>query len=175
MKSVCVVSSQNHPVLLSICKRLDNICVDNIEDISELDTNKKYDLVVLIENSGKIDKEILKKYTVINIHPSLLPAFEGQNPLKEAFLYGVKVTGVTVYKLTPNSKKIILAQYPVIIDNYTHFDQLSAEIIKLEAELYPLVIKSVLEDKVFDIVELLSQSGNCQKNKCSGHCKNCLK
>lgn len=175
MKTICVVSSQNHPVLLSIRDKLENVRIDNIQSISELNINKKYDLIVLIENSARIDEKVFECNKVVNIHPSLLPAFNCPDALKEAFLQGVKVTGVTVHKVTPDFKNTILAQYPVIIDNYTHFDQLLNEIIKLEAELYPLVIKSVLEDKVFDIIELLSKSGSCQKHKCSGDCGNCSK
>ena len=82
---------------------------------------------------------------------------------------GVKVTGVTVYMYTNDTNKI-LAQYPVMIDAYTHYDELEIEIKQLETRLYPLVIKSMLEDRVFDIVELLAPTKEHSCSGCSGCC-----
>ena len=42
----------------------------------------------------------------ISIHYSLLPSFDCENPIKEAFLYGVKVSGVTIYR--KSDRKIIM-------------------------------------------------------------------
>ncbi|MFX4528027.1 formyltransferase family protein, partial [Acinetobacter baumannii] len=36
-------------------------------------------------------------YRVVNIHPSLLPAFPGKGAYEEAFNYGVKVSGITIH------------------------------------------------------------------------------
>lgn len=35
--------------------------------------------------------------SIINVHPSLLPSFKGRDGIRDAYEYGVKVTGVTVH------------------------------------------------------------------------------
>lgn len=101
----------------------------------------------------------------IKIHYSLLPAFDCDEPMKEAFLSGVKVSGVTVYR---NSDKKILAQYPVLITNSMHYDEFEKEIIKTGEILYNKVIESIEKDMIFDFDNLFEGCGS----KCGG-CKNC--
>ncbi len=87
---------------------------------------------------------------VINIHPSLLPAFKGSvNAIKDAFFAGVKVSGVTIHWVTADvDGGQIIAQYPVFITRY-HFDEFEHEIHALEHKLYPVVIENILDNKVF--------------------------
>ena len=67
-----------------------------------------YDYVVLAGYMRLMSKQLLNKiqpeaftapphYRIINIHPSLLPAFPGTNGYEQAFQYGVQVSGVTVH------------------------------------------------------------------------------
>jgi folate-dependent phosphoribosylglycinamide formyltransferase PurN len=103
----------------------------------------------------------------IKIHYSLLPAFDCAEPIKEAFLSGVKVSGVTIIDTNTNK---ILAQYPVLIGNTTHFDEFEAEMLKVGEFLYNKVVEAIEKDKVFDFSDLLknrSCHGNC------GGCKGC--
>jgi hypothetical protein len=58
-----------------------------------------------------------------------------------------------------------------LIDCYTNYSQLEYELIELEKKMYPLVIKSILEDKVFDIVDMLSASSSHACGGC-GKCHN---
>ena len=110
------------------------------------------------------DKEILRSAQnnefIIRIHPSLLPAFDCENPIEQAFLSGVKVSGITILV---NNK--ITAQYPVLIGLETHLDEFKQEIINLEKQLVPAVIEAVIEDRVFDFSDLMrkpcSHSGGC--------------
>ena len=97
----------------------------------------------------------------IKLHYSLLPAFDCDEPLKEAFLSGVKVSGVTVYRV---SDKKILAQYPVLIENSTHFDEFEKEMKKTGKVLYDKVLECLEQDKVFEFSDLFSnaQCGNCR-------------
>ena len=138
---------------------------------SEKEISGKYDLFVLNNYYEPLGEEFIKNNIVIRLHHSLLPSFNTEEPIKEAYLSGVKVTGVTVHYVenTDYTGKII-AQYPVLIDNYTSYPQLEDELKKLGSEIYPLVIKSVLEDKVFDIVELLTKNSHscCSHNCCKG-------
>jgi phosphoribosylglycinamide formyltransferase-1 len=119
------------------------------------------------------DEKVPAKGTVINIHPSLLPAFATKNSIKDSFLYGVKVSGITIHCVEKeNFYGRIITQYPVLIGNDTHFDEFEKEIIKLCAKIAPQIIETILNDKVFDFLQLY-QSSPCQKQGgCSG-CKGC--
>ena len=172
------VSSRND-LLESIQKIIPDVEIVQIENLSSDISLKSFDLIALTDYVEGITQEIINANKVINVHQSLLPSFPQNNALKDAYLNGVKVTGVTVYKVENIEDQIlsgrIIAQYPVLIDNFTHYDELENEIKKLEQQLYPLVIKSILEDKVFDIVDFLSAPQmSCNSNKCSGcgHCHN---
>lgn len=60
---------------------------------------KKIDLIVLAGYMRIIGPVLLKNYDkrIINIHPSLLPAFPGLHGIRDAFEAGVKETGVTIH------------------------------------------------------------------------------
>ena len=142
---------------------------NNLEYFSE----NKFDLVVLAGYMQIFPENVLKKMgKVINIHPSLLPAFKGRKAIERAFLAGVKVSGVTIHYV---DNKIdagkIIAQYPVFIDNSMHLDEFETEIHEIEHRLYPIVIEKVLEDKIFDFQDLMKSS--CSKNKEGGGCGGC--
>ncbi len=122
--------------------------------------NKK-NIEIITFKDNKPDNE-----TVIRVHPSLLPAFDCENPIEEAFTSGVKVSGVTVL----NGDKII-AQYPVLIGINTHIDEFKQDIIDIEKRLVPAVIEAIIEDRVFDFSDLFKNRCSHQ-NGCSG-CGGC--
>ncbi len=64
--------------------------------IEQLRANK-IDLIVLAGFMRMFSDKFVRKYSgrMINVHPSLLPSFKGAQAIKDAFQYGVKVTGVT--------------------------------------------------------------------------------
>ena len=126
----------------------------------EITTSGDYDLAVYDDFVGDLPSNS------INIHPSLLPSFEGENAIEKAFLAGVKVSGVTIH----NNNKI-LAQYPVLIGVDTHIDEFKQDIIEVKKRLVPPVIESILEDKVFDFQDLFRNPCSHQGG-CSG-CKGC--
>lgn len=86
---------------------------------------------------------------IINIHPSLLPSFKGANGIRDAFDYGVKITGVTVHFVDAgiDTGKII-AQSAVVIEEQESLTSLEDKIHKAEYELYPLALKKVLDGRV---------------------------
>lgn len=161
--------------MLERAKKLE---IENIflpfKDNLEYFTQNKFDLIVLAGYMKILPDKVLEQMgMVINIHPSLLPAFKGStNAIKDAFLSGVKVSGVTIHEVTSDvDGGKIIAQYPVFIENLMHFDEFEEEIHKLEHKLYPVVIEKILEDKVFDFSDLLKSS--CEGGGCSGGCGGC--
>ena len=55
------------------------------------------DLVVLAGFMRLLGPALLERFTVVNTHPSLLPAFPGAHAVADALAYGVRLTGVTVH------------------------------------------------------------------------------
>lgn len=82
---------------------------------------------------------------ILNIHPSLLPAFPGKNAQKQALERGVKITGCTVHFVTEevDAGPIILQAAVPVLDADTE-ENLSARILKEEHRIYPEAIRLVL-------------------------------
>ena len=78
---------------------------------------------------------------IINIHPSLLPAFPGLNAQKQALDYGVKYSGCTVHLVNEevDGGKILDQEVVPVLDEDTEAT-LSARILEKEHELYPKVL-----------------------------------
>tara|TARA_Y100000746_G_scaffold153586_1_gene131695 strand:+ start:519 stop:1109 length:591 start_codon:yes stop_codon:yes gene_type:complete len=86
---------------------------------------------------------------VINIHPSLLPAFPGLEAWSQAFDYGVKVTGCTVHLVDHGiDTGRILAQgvVPVLEDDTS--TTLHQRIQKEEHRIYPRTLARLLSNKI---------------------------
>ncbi len=85
---------------------------------------------------------------IINIHPSLLPAFPGLNAQKKAIKYGVKFSGCTVHfvDVGVDSGPIILQTAVPVYDNDCE-ESLSKRILKQEHYLYPKAIAMIIENK----------------------------
>ena len=123
--------------------------------------NSDYDLIVVYDDYDFI----LSQGNVINIHPSLLPAYNEKDAVIKAFNDGAKVSGITIH-----SKDRIIAQYPVLIGVETHIDEFMNEMLEVEKKLVPPVIDALLNDRVFDFSYLFSNP--CHKNGCNG-CGGC--
>ncbi|MCL1924644.1 MAG: phosphoribosylglycinamide formyltransferase [Defluviitaleaceae bacterium] len=82
---------------------------------------------------------------IVNIHPSLLPSFAGKDGIKQAFDYGVKITGITVHYVDSgiDTGKII-EQAAVEVTNEDTLETLSEKIHKEEHKLYSKVLKNIL-------------------------------
>ncbi|ANY65684.1 phosphoribosylglycinamide formyltransferase [Paenibacillus sp. BIHB 4019] len=86
---------------------------------------------------------------MINIHPSLLPAFPGINAIRQALDYGVKLTGVTVHYVDGglDSGPIIAQQAVGIADGETE-GELAVRIHAAEQQLLPQVVRQIAGGRV---------------------------
>lgn len=82
---------------------------------------------------------------VLNIHPSLLPAFPGLDAQRQALEHGVRVTGATVHFVTPelDAGPIVLQAAVPVLDDDT-VETLAARILEQEHRIYPEAIARVL-------------------------------
>jgi phosphoribosylglycinamide formyltransferase-1 len=83
--------------------------------------------------------------SVLNTHPSLLPAFPGPHAVRDALAHGVKVTGCTVHVATlALDDGPILAQEAVTVRPDDSEESLHERIKAVERQLYPAVVLEVL-------------------------------
>lgn len=86
---------------------------------------------------------------LINIHPSLLPAFRGVHVQQQALDAGVRVSGCTVHLVIPElDAGPIIAQAAVPVLATDTADTLAARILRQEHRLYPLVVRWFAEGRV---------------------------
>jgi len=83
---------------------------------------------------------------ILNIHPSLLPAFPGLDAQRQALEHGVKVSGCTVHFVdeTLDGGPIIAQRAVPVLEGDT-VETLSARILEQEHKLYPEAVALVLE------------------------------
>lgn len=88
-------------------------------------------------------------FRIVNIHPSLLPAFPGMTAYEDAFNYGVRLSGVTVHLVDEQvDHGPILAQetFPRLQDDT--LESFKARGLELEHRLYPQVLQSIAENGI---------------------------
>ena len=131
---------------------------------------KDFDTTLLKENKNSEDYDLIigvginDGFRGLACHYSLLPAFNSEEPVRDAVLAGVKVTGITIYYTEPFK---IIAQYPLMIDNLSHFDDILTRLKYLEQVIYPLVAEKYAKNEPFEVQSLLTSGG------CSGSCNTC--
>lgn len=121
------------------------------QEIVNLLTDKAIDLICLAGYMRLLSDVLLSHYAgrIINIHPSLLPAFKGAHAIEQAFEYGVKVYGVTIHYVdaTMDGGRII-AQQAIPYEGNDRAE-LEAMIHTVEHELYINTInKLIAENKI---------------------------
>ncbi|HEY6548646.1 MAG TPA: phosphoribosylglycinamide formyltransferase [Vicinamibacteria bacterium] len=85
---------------------------------------------------------------VLNVHPSLLPAFPGLEAQRQALEYGAKVSGATVHLVDEGLDRgpVILQQAVPILEGDS-VASLSARILEVEHQLYPQAVRILLEGR----------------------------
>ncbi len=104
------------------------------------------DLICLAGFMRIIGRSFFEAYggRIVNIHPSLLPAFRGLHGQRQALEAGVKIAGCTVHYVTPELDAgpiIIQAAVPVGEDDTEEI--LSARILREEHRIYPEAIRLI--------------------------------
>ena len=120
-------------------KNLMNILIEN-----------NTDYILLAGYMRLLNKNIIEQYIfrIINIHPSLLPAFPGKDAQKQAFDYGVKISGCTVHFIDNGvDTGPIIEQKAVDISNCKSRDEVQERIIIEEHKLYFKVFKNFINRK----------------------------
>ena len=111
----------------------------------------KVDLIALAGFMRVLKGEFLRTFEgrIINIHPSLLPSFPGLEAWKQAFDYGVKVTGCSVHFVDAgvDSGPIIAQQTVPVLDSDTP-ESLHHRIQIAEHELYPKCVAAIARSEV---------------------------
>ncbi len=109
------------------------------------------DLVVLAGFMRILTEAFVQRFAgrILNIHPSLLPAFTGVNTHQRAIDEGVRLHGCTVHFVTADLDHgpiVIQAAVPVLPED----DEaaLAARVLEQEHRIYPLAVRWFLEDRI---------------------------
>src|ERR1700733_11507242 len=118
--------------------------------IDELQTHE-VELVCLAGFMRLLSADFIRAFPnrVLNIHPSLLPAFAGLDAQRQALEYGVRITGCTVHFVDEflDSGPIIIQSAVPVLDADT-VESLSARILAQEHLIYPKAIGYIVDGRV---------------------------
>ncbi len=109
------------------------------------------DAVVLAGFMRILTDGFVRRYQgrMVNIHPSLLPAFPGLKTHQRALEEGVRIHGCTVHFVTPeldHGPVIIQAAVPVFDDD--NEETLAARVLQAEHRIYPLAVRWLIEGRL---------------------------
>ena len=125
--------------------------VDFDAEISRLIEHYAAELIVLAGFMKLFQPPFVQKYQnrIINVHPTLLPAFPGARPVADTLAYGVKIAGVTVHFVDEGvDSGPIIAQAAVPVLDTDDEESLHNRIQVEEHKLYPEVIKWYAQGKL---------------------------
>jgi phosphoribosylglycinamide formyltransferase-1 len=167
VKPSVVISNRSNARALEIAKQY-NVNAVFIDDEGKKGVSWEYDekivkclqennvtpengLICLAGFMRIISKEFVQKYRwrMMNIHPALLPSFPGLNAQRQAFEYGMKITGCTVHFVDEGvDTGPIIIQASVEVKEDDTVDSLSARILEQEHRIYPEAVRLFAEGKL---------------------------
>ena len=124
---------------------------DYEKQMIELLQTKSIDLVCLAGFMRILGKKFIDAFSgkIINIHPSLLPAFPGLNVQEKALKHGVRFSGCTVHFVNEEvDGGAIISQAVVPILDADDTQSLSDRILEQEHIIYPEAIRLIIEDRL---------------------------
>ncbi|MDP6619750.1 MAG: phosphoribosylglycinamide formyltransferase [Nitrospinota bacterium] len=91
---------------------------------------------------------------ILNVHPSLLPAFPGLRAQRQALKYGARVSGATVHLVDEQvDHGPVIAQAPVPVFEDDDEESLSQRILRQEHRIYPMAVKYIAEGRLRIVAE----------------------
>ncbi len=109
------------------------------------------DLVVLAGYMRVLSAGFVRAFDgrMVNVHPSLLPAFPGLLTHRAALAAGVKLHGATVHLVTADlDAGPIISQATLEVREDDDERSLAARVLELEHRIYPAAVRALLEDRV---------------------------
>jgi phosphoribosylglycinamide formyltransferase-1 len=108
--------------------------------------DNKIDVVCLAGYMRIVGSVLLSAYggKILNIHPSLLPAFKGAHAIDDAFNFGVKVFGVTVHLIDNTIDGGVIIAQRAFEYHGSDRNEVERKIHEIEHELYPEAINSLI-------------------------------
>lgn len=112
--------------------------------------NLNPDLILLASYGQKIPKEVLDipKHGSLNIHPSLLPKYQGSTPIQTVILNGEKETGVSIIKMLERIDEGPVLAQEIIKLNKEYYFELENILAKKGLEMFNNIIKDWINGKV---------------------------
>ena len=113
--------------------------------------DQRIDLVVLAGFMELLGPDFVRRFAgrLVNVHPSLLPAFPGVGALEQALAYGVKVLGVTVHFVDEgvDSGPIVL-QEALALTYPARIAEIKERVHRVEHRLLPRAVRLIAEGRV---------------------------
>ena len=152
-----------------------NVCVDRKNFSSRADFEAELlkhlagvDLVILAGFMRILSPEFVRQFPnrIMNIHPSLLPAFPGAHAHRDVLAYGAKVSGCTVHFVDEgtDSGPIIMQAAVEVLEGDTE-EALAARVLEQEHKIYPLAIKLFIDGRLKIVGRRVEIGGSKMKIK----------
>ncbi len=119
--------------------------------VAEILVARGVELVVMAGFDRRVTTALLSHFPsrVINIHPSLLPAFKGMHAQRQAFEFGARITGATVHLVDEDiDHGPILVQVAVAVLPGDDAETLRRRVLEQEHRIYPYAIQMFAEGRI---------------------------
>ncbi len=121
------------------------------EELVALLRDRSIEVVVLAGFMKVLGPAVIDAYRgrILNVHPSLLPAFPGSASVADALAWGVKVTGVTVHLVDEEvDHGPIVAQEALPVASGDDWGSLEARVHAVEHRLLPEAVRALVEGRI---------------------------
>ncbi|GGK33960.1 phosphoribosylglycinamide formyltransferase [Caldalkalibacillus thermarum] len=119
--------------------------------ILEVLQKHQIDFIVLAGYMRLLGPTLLAPYEgrIVNLHPSLLPAFPGKDAIGQALEHGVRISGITIHFVDEGMDTgPIIYQQAVALDPDETRQTLTAKIQQVEHQVYPEIVKACVTEQV---------------------------